>query len=142
LKGWFALPALVPAGAAAALAIVAGWQQFVRIPAMERALAPVAVATAVLGPATRGETPQIVVGRGAADVTLVLEVNAPATARQLSWSLRTAAGTEMIRLTSGNGPFVTLRLHADTLQENRYELVLAGESGETLDRYRFTIRRE
>jgi len=142
LTSWFTLTSLVPAGAAAALAIIAGWQQFVRIPAMERALAPAAVATAVLGPATRGEAPQVVVARSAAEAMVVLEVNAPASVRQLYWTLRTASGREVVRLTSANGPFVTLRLHADTLLEDRYELVLANESGEVLDRYRFTVKRE
>lgn len=142
LKNWLTLPSLVPAGAAAALAVIAGWQQFVRIPAMERALAPAAVATAVLGPATRGETPQVVVSRGQAQVMLVLEANAPPTVRQLWWSLRAAGGHEVLRLASANGPFVTLRLQADTLQEDRYELVLSNDSGEVLDRYRFTVRRE
>lgn len=142
VKIWLTLPMLAPAGAAAALVIVAGWQQFVRIPALERALAPAAVATVLLGPATRGETPQVVVSRSAPEAMVTLEVNAPASVGQLHWTLRTGGGRELLRLTSINAPLVTLRLHADTLLEDRYELVLAGNPGEVLERYRFTVKRE
>lgn len=86
--------AVAPLAAAAALAVVAGYQSLVTIPALRDALAPRAVAPVVLAPASRGE--ETVVGAGAEPLVLSLDVNVPQASRELVYDLRTDSGTVVV----------------------------------------------
>lgn len=141
LRDWFSLPALIPTAAAAALAMVVSYQQFVQIPQLRQALAPAAVATSLLGPSTRGEIPVVRLPQSAPLLLLSLEASAPASAHQLLWTVQSPSGAQIARLSSANSPIVTLRLPAATLPEGRYLVLLSTDSGELLDRYQFTLQR-
>lgn len=83
-----------PLAAAAALALVAGYQAFVIIPSLQgpRAFVPIAVA-----PTSRGEGTVVPVSRTGEDIALTLDINiAPPVPGQLVYDLRTDAGAVVL----------------------------------------------
>jgi Putative zinc-finger len=84
--------AAIPWAVAATLAIVAGYQTIVMVPALRplneaRALAPVS-----LRPASRGQEPRVAVGPDSAAITLAIDTSSAVPGSELSYDLRTVAG--------------------------------------------------
>jgi hypothetical protein len=101
---------VIPWAAAAALAVVAGYQALV--PARGRSISqPVALAPVTLRPASRGQEPRVPVARDSAVVTLALDVSTGAGA-PLSYTIRTAAGAVLasgqIQAPQSGGPLLLL----------------------------------
>ena len=106
---WYQSPA-IPWAAAAALAVVAGYQALA--PAPVRSLSqPVALAPVTLRPASRGQEPKVPVARGSAVVTLALDVSSAAGA-SLPYAIRTAAGAVLasgqVQAPQSGGPLLLL----------------------------------
>jgi hypothetical protein len=108
-RRWYQSPA-IPWAAAAALAIVAGYQGLV--PAPGRTLSqPVALAPVTLRPATRGQEPRVSVARDSAVVALAFDVSASAGA-PLAYTIRTASGAVLasgqVQAPAAGGPLLLL----------------------------------
>jgi len=87
---WYQTPA-IPWAAAAALAIVAGYQALV--PAPGRSLRqPVALEPVTLRPASRGAEPRIAIARDSAAVTLAMDVTSAVPGNDLPFTIKRAAG--------------------------------------------------
>jgi len=140
IASWLIPQSLVPVGAALALAVVAGYQQFVTIPGLQRALGPAATATISIAPETRGDVPPVVIARTAQTLVMDLDVTVPVSGL-LSWTIFDRTGAVLFQLTSSSGPGVTLRLPTDRLPDGRYQIVSAAGDGRVLERYRFDLRR-
>lgn len=81
----------IPWAAAAALAVVAGYQTFVGAPG--RPLShPEALAPVTLRPATRGPEPKIVVSRDSSVATFAIDVSSAVSGTSLSYAIRKTAG--------------------------------------------------
>jgi hypothetical protein len=84
---------VIPWAAAATLAMIAGYQSLVLLPGLRQPRAPHALALVTLHPASRGEAPAVQLGR---EVTFALDFTAAEAAPELSYDLRTAAGTPVV----------------------------------------------
>jgi len=140
IASWIIPQSLVPAGAALALALVAGYQQVVTIPGLERALGPSVAATISIAPETRGAVPTVSISNNARTVAMDLELSAPVSG-PIQWKVLDAKGAGVFDLTSQAGSSVTLRLPTDKLPNGRYEVIAASADGRTLERYRFDLKR-
>lgn len=110
IRGPWYQSSVIPWAAAAALAVVAGYQALV--PAPGRSLSqPVALAPVTLRPASRGQEPRVPVARDSAVVTLALDVSTAAGA-PLSYTIRTAAGAVLasgqVQAPQSGGPLLLL----------------------------------
>jgi hypothetical protein len=89
-RRWYHSPA-IPWAAAAAFAVVAGYQSLV--PAPGRSIGqPMALAPVTLRPASRGQEPRITIARDTAVVTLAIDASSTAAGTELSYAIRKAAG--------------------------------------------------
>ncbi|MCC6587914.1 MAG: zf-HC2 domain-containing protein [Bryobacterales bacterium] len=140
IASWFIPQSLVPVGAALALAVVAGYQQVVIIPGLQRALGPTAAATINIAPETRGDVPAVAIARSARTMAIDLEITVPVSG-SLYWTVLDDKGGVLFQLTSSAGPNVTLRLPTDKLPDGRYQIVAAAGDGRVLERYRFDLKR-
>lgn len=131
IAAWFAPARWVPSAAAACLAVVSGYQQFVVIPGLK---APSAITAAVLAPATRGEPRTVRPGRDGF-VSMLLELNAPAALKTLRIQIHGDAGALVRAIDADNGPNVLVRIAARDLPPARYELRILSPAGDILDRY-------
>jgi hypothetical protein len=133
-----------PLAAAAGLALVAGYQSFVAIPALRDRLRPQVVTPLVLTPATRGEDAVIDGLDGSSPRVLSLDVTlSPATGR-LVYDVRTDTGA---RVVAGEVPAPLpgtplLLVLAEPLAAGSYVVTL-GEAAGAADRastYHFSVR--
>ena len=91
---WYQSPA-IPWAAAAALAVVAGYQALV--PAPGRSIGqPMALAPITLRPASRGQEPRVSIARDTAVVTLAIDASSTVAGTALSYAIRTAAGAAVV----------------------------------------------
>jgi hypothetical protein len=127
-RRWHQSTAL-PWAIAATLAVVAGYQTLVTVPSLRplneaRALAPV-----TLRPASRGQEPRITVNRDSAAITLAVDATA-ATGGELSYDLRTAAGSVVLSGKAGSpvpgAPLLLLVPARAVAAPGRYVLSVAG----------------
>jgi hypothetical protein len=131
IAGWFAPARWVPSAAAACLAVVSGYQQFVVIPGLR---APSAITAAVLAPATRGEPRTVSPGRDGF-VSMLLELNAPAAVKNLRIEIYSDSKALVRSIEADNGPNVLVRVNSRDLPAGRYELRIVTPGGDILDRY-------
>jgi anti-sigma factor RsiW len=141
-------PTFLPWAAAAALALLAGYQSLIVIPGMRRGLEPQALAPVTLRPASRGAEPVVRIPAEPSDrqaIALAVDIASPAAG--MTYDLRTSAGGLV-----ASGPVappppgtpVVLLLPASMLRANeRYVLaVRAGSNGPPLDEFRFAVTSE
>jgi hypothetical protein len=83
---------VLPWAAAAALAIVVGYQSLVVVPELRRLGEPQALAPVTLRPASRGEAPLVSVGPQTGIVTLAVDLGAAGPGGELEFSLRAESG--------------------------------------------------
>jgi len=93
-RRWYQSPA-IPWAAAAALAVVAGYQALSPTPGRSIGQ-PMALAPVTLRPASRGQEPRITVARDAAVVTLAIDASSTAAGTELSYAIRKAAGAVVV----------------------------------------------
>ncbi|MEZ5318711.1 MAG: zf-HC2 domain-containing protein [Vicinamibacterales bacterium] len=134
---WWAL------AAAAALAVLAGYQSFVVIPGLRgdgaQALAPV-----VLRPVSRGELPTVHRPAGGGLLSLAMDVNVDPAPDKLIYHLRTDAGSEVL---TGEAPVpqpgtpLLLVIPGRDLSAGRYVLSLVDPSNPSAEvgTYRFDV---
>lgn len=142
---WQRPPAAVPWAAAAALALVVGYQSFVAVPALREVVAPQALSPVMLRGATRGADPVVSVAPGQAFVTLGAYVDAPPEGRDLEYALSSGGGVAVV---SGRAPLpaegdpLMLLVPVDALAgPGQYTLVVrdAERPQEVLGEYEFIV---
>ncbi len=135
-----------PLAAAAALALVAGYQTFVTIPSLRQAVAtPHALAPVALAPASRGEGAAVTRDAAGGPVVLALDINTSLSSPQLVYDLRTD-GDEV--LLSGQAPVpsqgtpLLLLIPATSLTSGQYVIVVRERDvpDHEVGTYRFTVR--
>jgi hypothetical protein len=137
------LAVVIPLAAAAVLALVAGYQALVLVPALREASGPQALTPIVLRPLSRGDLPVVPAGSGL--VTLALDVNFPVTAAGLVYDLQTDAGS---MVSTGpvpappSGVPLLLLLPGNTLTTGRHVLTLRDASDRSIEIgvYRFIVQ--
>jgi anti-sigma factor RsiW len=135
--------ALVPWAAAAALALVAGYQAVQPARSGARLVGPQALAPVTLRPESRGVVPVVPVQPGATAITLAIEVNAPAGAA-LAYDIRTEDEKSVV---SGQvaappaGAPLLLLIPVWTLSPSEHYIlsVRRAADGQILDEYRFEV---
>lgn len=133
----------VPLAAAAVLAIVAGYQTFVTVPALRARLVPQLVAPVILTPATRGEA-AVVPLAGSSPLILSLDVNLTPTSGELVYDVRREAG-ERVATGRTRAPLPgtpLLLLLAEPPTAGTYVVTLREAEGTDAreSSYRFTVR--
>lgn len=145
-REWLRWPVLAPSFAAACLAVVAGYQSVLVIPALRRTAEPQALAPAVVHAATRGEGPEVPAVRlpAAGFVALALDVNAASPGSRLGFKVQSSAGA---LLHSGEAsappagvPLVVLIPRQRFASPGAYEVVLTDAAGKTLALYPFSLQ--
>jgi hypothetical protein len=135
---------VLPLAAAAALALVAGYQAFVTIPGLRRAIdTPQALAPIAVPPVSRGEG--VVVARTDGAVVLALDINVDALSPQLVYDLRTDGGDVVL---SGQSPVppqgtpLLLLLPGKSLTSGQYAIVVrdSASPAREVGTYRFIVR--
>jgi hypothetical protein len=135
---------IVSLAAAAALALVAGYQAFVTIPGLRRAIdAPQALAPIAVPPVSRGDG--VVVARTDGAVVLALDINVDALSSQLVYDLRTDGGDVVL---SGQSPVppqgtpLLLLLPGKSLTSGQYAIVVrdSASPAREVGTYRFIVR--
>ena len=126
-RRWYQSSA-IPWAAAAALAVVAGYQALVTSPGRPLS-APVALAPVTLRPATRGAEPRISLARDTAAVTLALDLNSAVPAGELPFTIRTSSGTVVasgrVQSPQPGMPLLLLVPSSEISVPGRYTLVFA-----------------
>jgi hypothetical protein len=127
-RRWYQSSA-IPWAAAAALAVVAGYQSLVigREPALRQ---PVALAPVTLRPASRGAVPQVALPRDSAGVTLAIDAGASlATSADVPFAIRTqanaVAASGTVRLPPAGVPLLLLVPRTEIAAPGRYILTIA-----------------
>jgi hypothetical protein len=135
-RSWYR-SAVMPWAAAATLAVVAGYQTLVVVPALRPLNEPRALAPITLRPAARGEEPKIAIGADSAAITLALDIGPAAAGAELPYDLRTAAGAAVAsgraRASSSGAPLLLFIPSRDVRAPGHYVLSIAG------DEYRFEV---
>ena len=94
-RRWYQSAAL-PWAVAASLAIVAGYQSLVTVPALRSLDEPRTLTPITLRPASRGQAPRVTIRPESGAITLAVDTISSAPAGDLSYDLRTAAGAHML----------------------------------------------
>lgn len=143
--GW-SFAAFAPLAAAAALALVAGYQTFVTVPGLRRQLdAPQALAPIAVPPVSRGEGVVIPLDRTGGAVALALDINTGALSTQLVYDLRTDSGDVVL---SGLAPVppqgtpLLLLFPGKSLTSGQYAIVVrdSASPAQEVGTYRFIVR--
>ncbi|MEO8482233.1 MAG: hypothetical protein ABI634_08495 [Acidobacteriota bacterium] len=135
--------AFAPLAAAALLALVAGYQTFVTVPALRARMAPQMVAPVILTPTTRGDVP-VVPFSGSSPLVLSLDVNLAPSSGELVYDVRQDAGRRVaegrVRAPLPGTPL--LLLLADAPAAGTYVVTLREADGAAAreSSYRFTVR--
>jgi hypothetical protein len=90
-RRWYQSTAL-PWALAATLALVAGYQTLVTVPALRPLNEPRALEPVTLRPASRGQEARIAIGPDSAAITLAVDASSAVSSGELSYDLRAAAG--------------------------------------------------
>jgi hypothetical protein len=138
-------PVLValPWAAAATLAVVAGYESFLLLPALRRDSAPQAVTPLTLRPASRGQEPIVRSGVSGAPVILAVDING-ATNGELAYDLRGPDGTQVASgrasVPSPGMPLYLLVPGRSLTAAGAYMLRVRGAAdGHELGEYRFSV---
>ncbi len=126
-RRWYQSPA-IPWAAAAALAVVAGYQALV--PAPGRSIGqPMALAPITLRPASRGQEPRVAIARDTAVVTLAIDASSTVAGSALSYAIRTAAGAAVasgtVQAPQPGAPLLLLVPSSQIPAPGHYVLVVA-----------------
>jgi hypothetical protein len=136
----------VPFAAAAALALVTGYQTFVTIPSLRQvATAPRALAPVALAPASRGEGAIVTPDPAGGPVVFALDVNATVASPQLVYDLRTDSDDVLL---TGQAPVppqgtpLLLLIPGTSLTSGQYAIVVreVDSPAREVGTYRFTVR--
>lgn len=142
---WSPFPGVAMA-AAAALALVVGYQTFVTIPGLQTRLeAPRALAPVALAPTSRGDGPVIAVPDRDASIALALDINVDPGDTQLVYDLRSDAGVVLL---TGQAPVplpgtpLLLLLPGSSLTDGQFVIIVrSGASpAREVGTYRFTAK--
>jgi hypothetical protein len=146
--GWL-VASPVPAFATVVLATIAGYQNFVTIPALQRASAPQALPYVVVPPIARSSVPVVNLKTGQSIFGLVLDVNSVQTFASYVCEFQKEGAGPVLSLTAAvpePGTPLNLMLPTSKFPKGRYELVIrggpVGADAKTLtevERYRFEI---
>ncbi len=137
-RRWYRSSAL-PWALAASLALVAGYQSLVMVPALRSLDEPRTLTPITLRPASRGEEPRIAIRRESGAITLAVAVDtsSSAPAADLSYDLRTAAGAHLLsgkaEAPPAGAPLLLLVPARVVKEPGRYVLSVAGND------YRFSV---
>jgi hypothetical protein len=140
---WYRSPAL-PWAAAAALALVAGYQSLWVVPSLRQAAAPVAVVPVTLRPQSRGAEAVVPIGRDGGSVILAIEVNDPP-AGEVTYDLSTADGRHVVSGRAAaptSGSPLLLLVPSSTLVVSMHYILSVHDgapSGQALGAYRFAV---
>lgn len=136
----------LPLAAAAALALVAGYQAFVTIPALrEAADVPRALAPVALAPASRGAGALVTPDAAGGPVVFALDVNAAVASPHLVYDLRTDSDEVLL---TGQAPVppqgtpLLLLIPGTSLTSGQYAIVVreVDSPASEVGTYRFTVR--
>jgi hypothetical protein len=145
-RGGWSFAAVVPMAAAAALALVVGYQSLVTIPGLRQAIdAPRALTPIALAPMSRGEGAEVSRGEATDPVALALDINADTQSSQLVYDLRTDSGDVVL---SGVAPVpsqgtpLLLLIPGTSLTTGQYEVVVrdGASPAREMGTYRFIVR--
>ncbi len=135
---------VLPWAAAASLALVAGYQAFVALPALRRNAGPIALSPVTLRPASRGQETLVVASAGAL-VTLAVDLGGGVTNGAIDYEIREADGkalaSDHVQAPADGSPLLLL-VPASLFQPGRhYELFVknSGNASLTPADYRFTV---
>ncbi|MEN3337494.1 MAG: hypothetical protein V7647_1170 [Acidobacteriota bacterium] len=143
-RAWYRSPA-IPWAAAAALACITTYQSAWVVPALRRSAAPVALAPVVLHPESRGAEASVRLGPGGDPVTLALEINDPPRAGEVTYSLRTQSGRDVVSgraAAPAAGMPLLLLFPAWTVSGDMHYILTvhdAAPDGRPLGEYRFAV---
>jgi hypothetical protein len=128
-RQWYQSAAL-PWALAATLALVAGYQTLVTVPALRPLNEPRALAPVTLRPASRGQEARIAIGPDSAAITLAVDASSAVSSGELSYDLRTAAGFLVLSgkaaAPSSGAPLLLLVPARAVNTPGRYVLSVAG----------------
>lgn len=131
-------PAMIPAMAAAVFCVIAGYQQFIRIPALRASLAPRPAVAALIRPSdVRGEIPVVNIDRGAAYATALVLADLGSGARHIQFEIRRADHTPVDFVTMpvppgvSGGAQVQIPLQAEKFTPGRYTASLRERASES-----------
>jgi anti-sigma factor RsiW len=135
---------VVPWAAAASLALVAGYQAFIAVPALRRNARPMALAPVTLRPASRGQETVVVASAGAL-ITLAVDLGGGVTNGSIDYEIRQAVGksiaSDRVPAPTDGSPLLLL-VPADLLQPGQHYVLFvknSGNAGLTPADYRFTV---
>jgi anti-sigma factor RsiW len=136
---------VIPWAAAAALALVAGYQSLFVVPALRRDVAPQALDAVTLRPASRGSETVVRLRKGQTAVLLALDVNVAATSPELEYELKADDGSsrlvEHARTPAPGAPLLLLMPASRLSPGHQFEIVVRSPSqpAPPLGEYRFTV---
>lgn len=135
---------LIPLAAAAALALVAGYQGLVVIPGLRELAGPQALTPVVLRPVTRGELLVVPAGQPGL-ISFALDVNVAPSGPELIYDLGAESGATVLSgmaRTPPPGTPLLLVLPANILTSGRYVLTLRDASDRSIElgAYRFSVQ--
>jgi hypothetical protein len=136
----------VPLAAAAALAVVAGYQTFVTVPALRAALdSPRALRPIAVAPASRGEGADVPLDATNGPLLFSLDINVDPLPPQLVYDLRTDAGAVVLSGVApapSQGTPLLLLFPGTSLTSGQYAIVVrgSGPSSREVGTYRFVVR--
>jgi hypothetical protein len=142
--------AVLPWAAAATLAVVAGYQSLVVVPALRHDNAPTAIVPVTVRPASRGAQAVVPLGSGnspATAVTLALELADAPQASELTYDLRHADGSEVatgrVAAPVAGTPLLFFIPSSTLVGSMHYILTVhdAGPDNRVLGEYRFEVSR-
>jgi anti-sigma factor RsiW len=135
---------VVPWAAAASLALVAGYQAFVAMPALRRNTGPIALSPVTLRPASRGQETVVVSSAGAL-ITLAVDLGGGALSGSIEYEIRQADGKAVASDRAAaptDGSPLLLLVPATLLQPGQHYVLFvknSGNAGLTPVDYRFTV---
>jgi len=134
---------LAPLAAAAGLALVAGYQSLVTVPALRARLAPQVVAPIILTPTTRGDAPVVPLA-GPSPLVLSLDVSLTPPSGELVYDVRREAGERVAegrtRAPLPGTPLLLLLAEPPTTGTYVVTLREADGTNARESSYRFTVR--
>jgi len=134
---------LAPLAAAVGLALVAGYQSLVTVPALRARLAPQVVAPIILTPTTRGDAPVVPLA-GPSPLVLSLDVSLTPPSGELVYDVRREAGERVAegrtRAPLPGTPLLLLLAEPPTTGTYVVTLREADGANARESSYRFTVR--
>ena len=135
---------LIPWAAAASLALVAGYQAFIVLPALRRLSAPIVLSPVTLRPASRGEEPMVFASAGAV-LTLAVDLGGGVSSGDITYEIHQVddgtIASDHVAAPKDGAPLLLL-VPASLFHVGRHYVLLVKNSGNaslTPADYRFTV---